>query len=98
MEQFSITRNGKTTRVQPHPISIDPDVVASHLPEDVAMAARDVKSFPASFVTAISRSPEFANTTCRRPAIPVASLCARDGGTISSIAESKAVLIGDIPH
>ncbi len=26
MEQFSVTRNGKTTLVQPHPISIDPDV------------------------------------------------------------------------
>ena len=35
MERFSVTRNGKTTLVQPHPISIDPDVVAASLPDDL---------------------------------------------------------------
>jgi len=32
MEQFSVTRGGRTTIVQPHPISIDPELVQSWLP------------------------------------------------------------------
>jgi trehalose 6-phosphate synthase len=32
-ERFAVTRGGKTTFVRPHPISIDPDLVASFAPE-----------------------------------------------------------------
>jgi len=44
LEQFSITRNGKTTLVQPHPISIDPDFVAASLPVDLAGAERRLRN------------------------------------------------------
>jgi trehalose 6-phosphate synthase len=44
LEQFSITRNGKTTLVQPHPISIDPDYVAASLPADLASAERRLRN------------------------------------------------------
>ena len=44
LEQFSITRNGKTTLVQPHPISIDPDFVAASLPADLASAERRLRN------------------------------------------------------
>jgi trehalose-6-phosphate synthase len=40
MEEFSVTRNGKTTLVQPHPISIDPDFVAASLPLDLEREER----------------------------------------------------------
>jgi len=43
MEQFSVTRNGKTTLVQPHPISIDPDAVAASLPLDLDGAERRLR-------------------------------------------------------
>jgi trehalose 6-phosphate synthase len=33
--QFSITRNGRTTLIQPHPISVDPCVVATAIPTDL---------------------------------------------------------------
>jgi trehalose 6-phosphate synthase len=36
MEHFSVTRGGLTTKVRPHPISIDPDMVASLLPANLA--------------------------------------------------------------
>ena len=44
LEQFSITRNGKTTLVQPHPISIDPYFVAASLPVDLAGAERRLRN------------------------------------------------------
>jgi trehalose 6-phosphate synthase len=44
LEQFSITRSGKTTLVQPHPISIDPDYVAASLPADLASAERRLRN------------------------------------------------------
>src|SRR5579885_3458465 len=34
MDHFAVTRGGKTTRVRPHPISIDPDLVAAAAPDD----------------------------------------------------------------
>jgi trehalose 6-phosphate synthase len=43
MEQFSVTRSGKTTLVQPHPISIDPDVVAASLPRDLESEERRLR-------------------------------------------------------
>jgi alpha,alpha-trehalose-phosphate synthase [UDP-forming] len=36
MERFAVTRNGHNTSVQPHPISIDPDSIASYAPADSA--------------------------------------------------------------
>jgi trehalose 6-phosphate synthase len=36
MERFSVTRGGRTTTVRPHPISIDPELVAASLPRDLA--------------------------------------------------------------
>ena len=44
LEQFSVTRNGKTTLVQPHPISIDPDLVAASLPADLVSAERRLRN------------------------------------------------------
>ncbi len=35
-EQFSVSRGGQTTRVQPFPISVDPDLAAEHLGDDWA--------------------------------------------------------------
>ena len=43
MEQFSVTRHGKTTLVQPHPISIDPDFVAATLPRDLESEERHLR-------------------------------------------------------
>jgi trehalose 6-phosphate synthase len=38
--QFSVTRNGRTTLIQPHPISVDPDVVAMAIPTDLEIHER----------------------------------------------------------
>jgi trehalose 6-phosphate synthase len=43
LEEFSVTRNGKTTRVQPHPISIDPELVAASLPADLETEERRLR-------------------------------------------------------
>jgi trehalose 6-phosphate synthase len=43
MEQFSITRGGRTTFVRPHPISIDPDLVLATLPADLKEAERRIR-------------------------------------------------------
>ncbi len=43
MEEFSVTRNGKTTLVQPHPISIDPELVATSLPADLETEERRLR-------------------------------------------------------
>jgi len=43
MEEFSVTRNGKTTLVQPHPISIDPELVAASLPPDLETEERRLR-------------------------------------------------------
>ncbi len=42
-EQFSITRNGHTTLVQPHPISIDLDSIAAQAPTDAAAESRQLR-------------------------------------------------------
>jgi len=38
MDRFTVTRHGKTTRVLPQPISIDPELVAAQAPADAARA------------------------------------------------------------
>jgi trehalose 6-phosphate synthase len=43
MERFSVTRNGRTTKVQPHPISIDADAIAALAPTDPAAHERQVR-------------------------------------------------------
>jgi trehalose 6-phosphate synthase len=43
LERFSVTRNGHTTLVQPHPISIDPDLIASFAPADPAAEERQLR-------------------------------------------------------
>lgn len=43
MERFSVTRNGRTTLVQPHPIGIDPAFVAALLPQDMAREERRLR-------------------------------------------------------
>lgn len=43
MERFAVTRNGHTTMVQPHPISIDPDFIASRAPADQQADARQLR-------------------------------------------------------
>ena len=40
LEQFSVTRGGKTTYVRPQPISVDPDDIAALLPGDLAAEER----------------------------------------------------------
>jgi len=42
-EHFSVTRGGRTTRVRPYPISIDPELVQSYLPLDRAGAERRLR-------------------------------------------------------
>jgi trehalose 6-phosphate synthase len=42
-ERFSVTRNGHTTIVQPHPISIDPELIASLAPADGQEDARRLR-------------------------------------------------------
>jgi trehalose 6-phosphate synthase len=42
-EHFAVIRGGKTTLVRPHPISIDPDLIASFAPEDVKQAERRIR-------------------------------------------------------
>ncbi len=44
MERFSATRRGRTTRVQPHPISIDPDAVSASLPLDLGREERRLRN------------------------------------------------------
>jgi trehalose 6-phosphate synthase len=41
--QFSVTRNGRTTLIQPHPISVDPDVVATAIPTDLETHERRLR-------------------------------------------------------
>jgi trehalose-6-phosphate synthase len=41
--QFSITRNGRTTLIQPHPISVDPCVVATAIPTDLETHERRLR-------------------------------------------------------
>jgi trehalose 6-phosphate synthase len=43
LERFAVTRRGKTTLVRPHPISIDPDVVAASAPEDLRREERRLR-------------------------------------------------------
>jgi trehalose 6-phosphate synthase len=43
MAQFSVTRNGRTTLVQPHPISIDPEAVSAALPVDLDREERRLR-------------------------------------------------------
>ena len=43
MERFSVTRGGHTTRVQPHPISIDADAIAALAPTDPAAHERLIR-------------------------------------------------------
>jgi trehalose 6-phosphate synthase len=43
MERFAVTRNGHTTMIQPHPISIDPGLIASFAPADVQAEARQLR-------------------------------------------------------
>jgi len=43
-EQFSVTRNGRATLVQPHPISVDPDGIVAALPADLAHAERRLRT------------------------------------------------------
>jgi len=43
MEQFCITRGGRTTFVRPHPISIDPELVLATLPADLKEAERRIR-------------------------------------------------------
>jgi len=38
MDRFAVTRGGRTTSARPHPISIDPDLVAATLPPDLESA------------------------------------------------------------
>jgi trehalose 6-phosphate synthase len=42
-EHFSVTRGGRTTRVRPYPISIDPELVQSYLPVDRVDAERRLR-------------------------------------------------------
>ncbi len=42
-EHFSVTRGGRTTRVRPYPISIDPELVQSYLPSDKANSERRLR-------------------------------------------------------
>ncbi|MBS0261035.1 MAG: trehalose-6-phosphate synthase [Planctomycetes bacterium] len=42
-ERFSVTYGGRTTSVQPHPISIDPEQVQGCLPHDLAAAERRMR-------------------------------------------------------
>jgi trehalose 6-phosphate synthase len=42
-EHFSVTRGGRTTRVRPYPISIDPELVQSYLPLDKAGAEQRLR-------------------------------------------------------
>jgi trehalose 6-phosphate synthase len=42
-ERFSVTRNGSTTLVQPHPISIDPELIASYASADPQAEARQLR-------------------------------------------------------
>ena len=42
-EHFSVTKGGRTTRVRPHPISIDPDFVRVSLPSNVEFASRRIR-------------------------------------------------------
>jgi trehalose 6-phosphate synthase len=44
MERFAVTREGHTTLVQPHPISIDPDAVASFAPQNVQTEEHRLRS------------------------------------------------------
>ena len=44
MERFAVTRNGRTTLVQPHPISIDPDVVAASVERNLDYEARRLRN------------------------------------------------------
>ncbi len=43
MEQFAVTRGGKTTRVRPQPISIDPDLELAQAPADPAAEERRLR-------------------------------------------------------
>lgn len=43
MERFEVTRHGHTTSVQPHPISIDPELVASYAPAAGSAAERQLR-------------------------------------------------------
>jgi alpha,alpha-trehalose-phosphate synthase [UDP-forming] len=43
MERFSVTRNGHTTMIQPHPISIDPELITSFAPPDQKADARQIR-------------------------------------------------------
>jgi trehalose 6-phosphate synthase len=43
MERFAVTRNGHTTMIQPHPISIDPGLIASFAPADAQAEARQLR-------------------------------------------------------
>jgi len=40
---FSVTRKGRTTLIQPHPISVDPDWVAQSLPKDLEHEERQLR-------------------------------------------------------
>jgi trehalose 6-phosphate synthase len=42
-ERFSVTRNGHTTWVQPHPISIDSELIASYAPANPAAEERQIR-------------------------------------------------------
>lgn len=43
MERFSVTAGGHVTNVVPQPISIDPELVQSYLPDDLAAAERKLR-------------------------------------------------------
>jgi trehalose 6-phosphate synthase len=43
MERFAVTRNGHTTMIQPHPISIDPGLIASFAPADARAESRELR-------------------------------------------------------
>jgi trehalose 6-phosphate synthase len=43
MERFAVTRNGHTTMIQPHPISIDPGLIASFAPADAQAEAMELR-------------------------------------------------------
>jgi trehalose 6-phosphate synthase len=42
-EHFSVTKGGRTTRVRPHPISIDPEIVQASMPSDLETASRRIR-------------------------------------------------------
>jgi trehalose 6-phosphate synthase len=45
MERFAVTRNGCTTCVRPHPISIDPELLESRLPDRREVAEFQVRKY-----------------------------------------------------